>query len=781
MGKPDKEGHSPWKHGDVSRRGFVKGSLLAAFGLSVAGASMNGCSPAEGAAIGAANPLGGYRYEAELAEGVWHHNACPRNCYDTCAIASKVVDGRIVEIRGDKDNTYTRGGLCVKTQRYLDYLYSEDRILYPLKRTGSKGPGCTFERISWDEAIRTIADKWKGIIAEDGPDAIAPYTFSGHFGQVEGGFYPAALALFYRMKATVVQPTLCASAGMASFPYVFGGRFAPDMEQCAGNLDLYVSWGVNECASASHAVKFIAEAHRQGTKIIVVNPIYTPVCQWADMHLRINSGTDSALALGVSNILIEQGLIDQDFVDRYTEGFEEYKAEAAKWPVSRTSEVCGLSEEEIVGFATAYGKADRSLIRIGENLNRHDNGGMMCLSVSLLSVLTGQLGKNAATGWWYSASSWWGTNTDATSCGMKFRGAPMPADGAPWTGTQRTYACQQVGELLNGMTVDNVMNGGVQDYGKPLVKSLYVFNGNPVVSNPNSNLVVKGLLREDLFTVVHDIFVTPTVEYADIVLPATTLFENEDIHQSYGSQWMVHNERTIEPLGEARNNWETACLLAKAMGYDDPEFDRTFEELGNAVFSKNAPQYQGMTYDRIKSMGQYHVDPGIAWRKQLAEGFATDSGKIELACPKLEKWHGTLVPTHVAEAESEEANPEMFAKYPIHLLSDNCKEFLNGTFGNMPDNNIIFGDPDVFLNTEDAAEYGIADGDRVRVYNDRGETVRRARIAGDWIKRGHAHIYKSTWDGKTGVVNVNTTTNSITVDFGNGTGYHTNLVAIEKA
>lgn len=779
MAELDGKGGPVERRGGISRRGFMKGSLLAALGLAVGTSSMTACTPTT-AATGTAKELAGYQYEAEIAEGVWHHNACPRNCYDTCAIMSKVVDGQIVQLRGNPDNTYTKGGLCVKTQHYLDYLYSEDRLLYPMKRTGQKGPGCTFERISWDEAVTTITDKWKEIIASDGPNAIAPYTFSGHFGQVEGGFYPAALALFYKMKATVVQPTLCASAGMASFPYVFGGRFAPDVEH-AGELDLYVAWGVNESASAPHAVKFVAQVKRNGGKIVVVNPVYTPVCQWADMVLKINSGTDSALALCVSNILIEEGLVDQDFVDKHTKGFDDYKKLAAEWTLERTSELCGLDPDEIVAFARLYGKADQSLIRIGENLNRHENGGMMCLSVSLLPVLTAQLGKGAATGWWYSTSCWWGTNTDATSCGTKFREAPMPADGAPWTGTQRTYACQQVGELLNGMTVDNVMNGGVQDYGKPMVKALYVFNGNPMVSNPNRNLVVQGLLREDLFTVVHDIFITPTAEYANILLPATTLFENEDIHQSYGSTWMLHNERTIEPLGECKNNWDTACALAKGMGYDDPEFDRTFAELGEAIFSKNSPQYKGMTYEKIKELGQYHVEPGIAWAKQLAEGFSTESGKIELYCEKLQKWHGVAVPTHVPETESAEGNPEHFEKYPIHLLSGNSKEFLNGNFGNMPDNRELFGTPFIYLNPEDAEAYGIREGDQVRIYNDRGECQRIARIADGFIKKGHAQVIKSTWDKLFGVTSINVTTPSYTVDFGNGTGYQSNLVQIEKA
>lgn len=773
--------------GAVSRRGFLKGSALAGLSLGVAGTGLVGCAPKQQTETdltdtgGSGASVAGYQYEAETAEGEWHHNACPRNCYDTCAICSKVVDGRIVELRGNKDNTYTAGGTCVKTQHYLDYLYSEDRILYPMKRTGQKGPGCTFERITWEEAIDTIATRWKEIIAEDGPDAIAPYTFSGHFGFINGGFYPACMSLFYRMKATVVQPTLCASAGMASFPYVFGGRFAPDFEEAPENLDLYVSWGSNEAASASHSVKFIAGVHRNGGKIIVVNPIYTPLCEWADMHLKITSGTDSALALGVSKILIDEGLVDQEFIDTYTKDFEAYKQECDKWDIAHTAEITGLTEQEIIDFAHAYGSADRSLIKIGENMNRHANGGMMCLSASMLPVLTGQLGKNAATGWWYSTSCWWGMDNDKTSCGTKFREAAMPADGKPWESERRTYACQQVGELLNGMQVDNVMNGGIQDYGAPLVKSLYVFNGNPMVSNPNRNLVEKGLLREDLFTVVHDIFVTPTVEYADIVLPAPTLFESEDLHQSYGSLWVLHNEQTIEPLGESKSNWETACLLAKAMGYDDPEFDRSFEELANELLSKNSPQYSGATYEDLKEKGQIKAETGVAWAKQLSEGFGTPSTKIEFAPEGLKTWHGVTVPSHTPEPESEEAAPELYAEYPIHLLSNNSKEMLNGCFGNLPDNVHLMGTPLVYLNTEDAAARGIEDGDTVLIFNERGETTRVARVVEGFVAKGHAQVFKSTWDSFAEVENINVTTRSDTVDFGNGTGYQTNLVQIEKA
>lgn len=765
-----------------NRREFLRNSAVAAGAVALTGYVNVSCTPQQGdkEAIQSKTQNGasiaGYQYQAELQNGEWFFNVCPRNCYDTCAIKTKVVDGRIVELRGDESNPYTAGGLCVKTQHYIDYHYHQDRVLYPMRRVGAKGPGSSFERISWDEAIDTIVAKWSQIIEEDGPEAIVPCTFSGTFGLVQGCFWTAYFRLFYRMGAAVPLPTMCLAAGMASLAYNFGYERSVDPEAYP-NSKLYVSWGINESASTMHSVKFVKQCQKNGGKIAVVSPIHTPMCDWADMHIQIRGGTDTAFALAVANILIKENLYSREYVEAHTVGFDELVAKAAEWPAERAAEVCGVPEQQVIDFAHLYAQNSPSMLRIGYNLQRRTNGGMLVRAILFLPALMGQIGVDDSAGFNYATTCYWGLDLDSISKGEHFLGQAPPGEGIVNRMDRRTVNCADLGHHLLGSSDPE------HNYATPKARAVYIFNGNPSTSWPNGNMVRDGLLQEDMFVVVHDIFVTDTADYADIILPSTTLFECEDIHQSYHSLYLLHNNVTLQPMGECKTNLETSQLLAKAMGYNDPEFRASFKDIVDEALSNNYAGYQGLTYDSLCENNFIKVKYETPYASELENGFTTPSGKIEFASDKMIEWgHVTRVADYVPDRESYDGDPGLYAKYPLSLLSCNTAKMLNGSFYNLADTRFIFGEPFIYLHPEDAQGRGLNEGDYARIFNDRGEFFRTVRIEPGYVRKGSAVALKSIWskfdDGR---INANATTPSHIADFGYGACQQSNLVEIEKA
>lgn len=751
--------------GKVSRRGFLKGSALAGLSLGVVGTGLVGCAPKQPAEDELADTgegatsAAGYQYEAETVEGEWHHSACSRNCFDTCMIMSKVVDGRLVQVCGDKNNPYTAGGLCVKTQNYVDYVYREDRILYPMKRTGKKGPGCTFERISWDEAIQTITDTWKQIIAENGGEAITWFRYQGN----QGAIHRRCLEpLFFKMGATYHEASMCNNGYVFSLPYTTGSITVMRAEDIA-NKDLYISWSHNPAAGSLHTMKFIKEMHKAGGKIAVVNPVRVPECEWADLHVQLLPGTDGAFALGVAKYLMDAGKIDEQFIAEWSIGYEDYAKSAAEWTADKVAAECGIPAEQVGQFAELlWENRENACLKTGLQLGRRNNGGMSHISIKMLTGLIG----HPECYFNMTSSGGYGVNT-AANLDMFTETVPSESSDAS---TIRNYSSPALGKVLTGVNY-----GEGHDFATNPIRSIMIFGGNPMVSNPNQNLVREGLEREDLFTVVHDIFVTPTVEYADIVLPAPTFFEYEEFNGGYGHNYDCFNEKVIEPLGECKDNLELCNLLGQAMGYDDAVFNRTYDDM-RALFLDG----KDYTYDELVKNGWYDVAPKT-WEAQLEEGFGTPSKKFQFACDELEADHGTRTVIYTPDPESASQAPELFAKYPLYLVSPSAKEFLNGVFGNMEDNNLLFGESYVFLNEADAQARGISDGDEVTVFNDRGSLSRKARIVEGVMAPGTACTYKSTWSTVTGVENVNCVTTDSQADFGRGVAFQSCLVEIAKA
>ncbi len=743
--------------------------------------TLGGCSSSGGSGSVGSTPEGGYRYDWEAAEGEIVHGVCPKNCYDTCRICTKVVDGTAVQIRGDATNPWTAGSPCVKGQTYLDYHYSEDRIVYPMKRVGEKGPNAQFERITWDEAIQIITDRFKEIIDNEGSEAIVPYTFSGTFGLINGCFYSAVLRLLYRMGASVLMPNMCEAAGVAAIPYTYGAEKGVDPEQYA-NTKLYVSWGSNVSATSVHAVKYLKQCVQNGGKIIVVNPVRIPICEWADMFVQLRPGTDTAFALGVINVLIEENLYDAAFVNKYCMGFDELRAAAAEWPADRVAETCGIPASQVSEFAHLYAEAESSIIQPGYQLNRDTNGGAKVRAISFLPALTGQIGKDAHSGFMFINACYWSVNVHGIAMGPDFLGATTPGGG--YTTVYEQIPPEIPYRVINIPDWGDVLNEEGRWEGQP-ARAAFIYNGNPLVSAPNSEAVRRGLAREDMFVVVIDKWHTDTIDYADIILPCTDILETEDIHQDYHAWYLNYNAPALEPAGEAKTNVDITNLIAKGMGYTDPCFDDDIPALMETILANPNPIYgEGLSYEKMKNEHWVKLIDFVPYADELQKGFATPSGKIEFYSDRLNEIGLHPVVEYVPSVESVDGDPQLASKYPLNFLTCTSKDFCGGNWHNIGKMRLLHGDQLLYIRAEDASSRGISDGDAVEVFNDRGvcNSLVACIVEDDYLAAGCVMGLKSTWpkfmEGKT---NVNSTTPSYWSDYGMGTSFQSNLVDVRKA
>ncbi len=736
----------------VSRRSFLKGSATAGAAATMMG--LVGCSTEE-ETPDVQDPVTPDVQEPTPAPvGTLTHQACPRNCHDTCSIISEVVDGKIVKISGNKDNVITAGGLCVKMNHYMSWVYSPDRVLYPMKRVGAKGEG-KFEQITWDEALATIADKTKAAIDQYGSETVLPYSYSGNLGMVQN--YGAPNSYFNRIASSRLQRTVCASAGDAAIPYTYGADNGLDPEQYP-NTKLYVSWGINEAATNVHALKFIKECKENGGKILVVNPVRIPIANFADQFVQIKPGTDAAFALGVANYIIENNMQDQAYIDANTIGYDELKAKAAEYTLARTAEITGVSEQEIIDFATTYAGTKPSILKIGYGIQRNSNGGSMIRAITLLPALVGTIGMGDNSGYTYINAAYWKPNYSGLTSPEFVEGMDL-----------RRINMNEIGKALTG---DHPLTSELP------ITVLMVYNSNPVAITQNVGLVRKGLAREDLFTVVMDIFRTDTADYADIILPACTFFEYEDLNQDYLGFYVRYNQPAIAPLGESKSNMDMFAMIAKAMGYTDSFFDMTSEEAMAVVLDQVDLIDQGITYEKLKADGFAKIHVDTPYKDKV---FKTPSGKIEFYSETLGETGLHPVADYVPTAESSDGDPALFAKYPLTLVTPATKNLLNSQMHSIPQIQELMGEPVVFVNTEDAASRGIADGDKLRLYNDRGETILVARVSADTTRKGTLLAFNCPWPKLIeGGTSVNELTSDRLTDIGFGSTYHTNLVEIAK-
>lgn len=690
--------------------------------------------------------------------------ACPHDCPDTCSMLAVVEGDRLVRVEGNPENPFTRGNLCRKVAHYEERVYSPDRLHYPMRRVGKKGEG-PFARISWDEAIAEIAGRWKAIIAESGPEAILPYSYAGTMGVVNMSACDGRL--WSRMGANRLLRTVCSSAAEAGYSYVNGWVGGIDPEAFADSKFI-IAWGTNLSSTNVHMMPIIREAQAKGATFVVIDPYRTRTANAADLFLQPKPGTDAALALGMANVIFNEGLHDEPFLEAHTVGWRAFRDRCAEYPPERVAAITGLAVAEIVTLARCYATQTPSAIRLGYGLSRTGNGGGMIRAIVCLPAVIGAWGK-PASGLLLSSSAHFPINRQAVKRPDLVH---SPDDESPvkWgRSIPRAINMNELGKALLETT-------------DPPIRALYVYNSNPAAIAPNSNRVLEGLRRTDLFTVVHEQMLSDTARYADILLPATTQMEHLDLMTAYGHLYLNLCQPAISPLGESRPNIEVLNALAKAMGYTDPVFDETAEDIIRGALATDHPLLQGITYEYLQEHGFAKLktpsNPFVPYAD--GTGFKTPSGKIELYSEQAAQDGHDPLPNYEPPAESAEADPDLAATFPINLLSPAAHHFLNSSFANVASLQKSEKEPRIWISPQDAEERGIADGDWLRVWNRRGE-VRLKAVVGNNVKPGVAWSPSLWWhrDSPEGG-NVNALTSDRLTDMGEGSTFHTNLIQFAR-
>jgi len=701
--------------------------------------------------------------------------ACPHDCPDTCAMLYHVEDGKLVDVQGDPNHPMTRGGLCVKVKNFHEHHYQPDRLLYPMRRVGAKGSG-EFERITWDEALAEIKTRWTEIIDTHGAQAIMPHAYLGHQGVLNG--LTSGDAFFNRLGATVAEKTYCESGSSTAWHMTVGGTGGLDVESMAYSKYIIV-WGMNMTSTNLHGWPFLLEARKNnGAKIVVIDPVRNRTARQADWHIPIRPGTDGALALGMIHEIIAQGLVDTDYVERYTVGYDELAARAANYPPERVEEITGIPADDVRKLAYEYATTQPAAIRQGVALERNRGGGQAIRAITCLPALVGA---------WRHVGG--GT-------------MEMPIWEFP---TKFDEICRP-DWIPEGTRVVNELDLGMALTGEldldPPIKSLFVYNSNPVSQGPAQEKTMRGLMRDDLFTVVSEHFITDTAKFADLLLPATMQAEQLDIMVTWGHLYISLNQPAIEPPGECVPNVELFRRLARTMEFDEESmayWNRTDREMLIDFHDWDAPALAGITYEKLEEVGWMRLAVGAPdKRAPHAEGnFPTPSGKCEFKSSLAEGgnfvvpvWRSMYegmqpggyvdpVPDYVPPFESPQSNPELAQRYPLSIISPKPHAFLNSQYGNAADKQKVQGRQQVFIHPTDAAERGITEGDMVRVFNDRGSFQGPAAYETGLIP-GLVMANVGHWQGKTS----GTTVNAITADrhcgLGNAGVYGDNLVEVEK-
>ena len=719
------------------------------------------------------------------------HAACPHDCPDACGVLITVEDGHATKIQGDPGHPVTRGFLCAKVAKYLDRVYSPDRVLYPMRRVAAKGFAAkqrrfaphgripstalgtssyppaqestqAWQRISWDEALDEIAGRFRKIIAESGSEAILPYSYGGTLGALNGASMDRRF--FSRLGASQLERAICSAAGEAGLQSVHGEKLGTEPEQFIHSRYI-IAWASNIHGNNVHLWPFIAEARRKGAKLVVIDPYRTRTAACADWYLPINPGTDGALALAMMHVIIGEGLHDADYLAKYTLGFDALREKVRAYPPERVAQWTGISAQDIRKLAREYATVRPSVIRLNYGVQRSEGGGMATRAIAMLPCVIGSW-KEVGGGLQMSTSGAFGLNKDAlTRPDLKPEGLQH---------TPRTVNMVELGTALNTLS-------------HPPVKALFVYNSNPAAVCPNHNEVVRGLKRPDLFTVVHEQFFTDTTDYADIVLPATTFFEHKDLQTAYGHYYLQVSDQAIEPLGKCRANVEVFRDLAGRMGFEDPCFGESVDEMIDGALASSDPWLEGINRQRLERERQVRLNlsgQGSAASGQsepflpFAHGdFRTSSGKAELYSEAMKVQGLDPVAEFTPPAESRHGGQG--AAFPLELLARKADNFLNSTFSNLPSVQEMEETNLLEIHSADARTRGIADGEMVRVYNHRGEIFLQARVDGavqpgvvaarlNWAKLGP------------GLRNINVLTSEKLSDLGNSATFYSVLVEVES-
>ncbi len=671
---------------------------------------------------------------------------CHHDCPDTCGWVATVEDGVAVKLRGNPGHPYSQGELCPKVNRFIDRVYSPDRILQPLVRVGPKGEG-RFEPVNWDTALDRVAAALKDVIDAWGGEAILPWWDAGTQGLIQMSSLDRRF--FGQLGSSQLTGSLCGGTAHAGTASTLGTGLAADPMDVR-HAQLVILWGTNTKLTNRHLWPFVQEARDQGAQVVVIDPIRTATAQAADWFIQPLPGTDVALMLAMMHVLIRDDLIDHGYIDAYTVGFDELTARAAEWTPNRAATVCGITGDEIERLATAYGTTRPAFIRTLIGAEHHENGAMFFRTLACLPALTGSW-KERGGGLARSVGSWAETMVDDSVFD--------PPNGTP----RRSVNMNHLGRALTDATM------------KPPVKTLFVWCGNPVVTVPNAELIRAGLERDDLFTVVSEQFLTDTARYADVVFPATTQLEQLDMVPSWGHLYLGWNEPAIEPRGESVPNTELWRRLSRAMGFTDPMLYEDDEALLRSALPT-------VDLGTLRSRGFLRLDLPEDLRPYATGGFGTPSGKAELSSPSLAAAGHDPVPQFVPPTESAAGDPDLASLFPLALLTPkHHTRFLNSSYTHLPKHGPREGKPFLEIDAFDAAARGIGDGDRADVWNNRARLNLEVRIS-DRLRPGVVAVPFGWWAADHGQqATANSLTNDNLTDWGGGVAYSDTLVQVARS
>ncbi|AWR87942.1 molybdopterin oxidoreductase [Meiothermus taiwanensis WR-220] len=659
---------------------------------------------------------------------------CPLDCPDACSLIASIDEesNTLLKIEGDPRHPITQGFACVKTYRYPERNHHPLRPLYPLRRVGRKGEG-RFERVSWETALDEIAERLKEIIEKYGPEAVLPYYYAGTMGLMQ---YEHPLAFFRAIGASELETTICATAGREAWVRSYGDRYGVDPEDVP-QARFILLWGINSLHTHTHLTPFLKKARQNGARIVHIDPYENLTSRFADEHIKIRPGSDAALAYGMARAIVQAGLHDKDYIARMTTGFEAFMQVAEAWTPERVEAVTGVPAEVVKRLALEFAQAKASLIRTSYGLTRHPGGGSALRAVILLPAITGA--------WQYPGGGALLSTSGAFFLNRRYLGGAHLLAARPTP--PRRINMTQIGSALTSL--------------EPPIRALFVFNSNPAVVAPRSDLVQKGLQREDLFTVVLEQALTETTRYADYVLPATTFLEHPDLYTAYGHYYLSWNEAVMPPQGEARPNTWVFAELGRRLGLEEPTLYWDAETLARSLLDTDHPWLQGITLERLKAEGFVRLNIPRGFRP-FTERAGTPSGKVQFDPPP--------------QVILTEPTPE----FPLILLTPPAKHFLNTTYGHIE--RLVQGEggePTLLVHPEDARAFGVVDGARVRVRSQHGAVVRRVRVSEAPI-RGTV-VLEGTWwekpapDGK----GINWLTGEHLTDMGAGSTFHSNPVRLE--
>jgi anaerobic selenocysteine-containing dehydrogenase len=658
-----------------------------------------------------------------------------------CSLLAEVEDGRVVRVSGDPDQPYTAGFACAKVNRDAELVHSPKRIATPLRRIGAKGEG-KFAPVTWDEALDEITDRWRGIIAESGPLALLGYAYSAHQGLMNRGLM---LGFFHALGASrLAAGTVCDTCCEAAWDVTVGPVGGADPESVE-HSDLIISWGADLVATNVHFWAKAEQAQKRGVPIVVIDPRRSRTARGADWHLPIRIGTDAALALGVMHILVRDGLVDREYIAANTVGFDRLEAEVLpRFAPDRVAEITGLAVEDVERLAAMYGKAKHSLIRLGEGMTRLARGGEALRAVTLLPGVTGAYGRKGGGALLLTAAS----------CELDYAAVRRPSGPA----TTRTVNHLRLGDAL--LTLSD-----------PPIRALFIAANNPAVTNPEVAKVRRGLMREDLFTVVHDPFLSVTARYADIVLPATTYLETEDLYRGYGSYYMQYGRAAVAPQGEAWSNFRLGQELAKRMGLNDAVFGMSPQAVVGEFFRGAKGHIAALDLDRVLSGQPINIVPP----REGGQEFRTPSGKLEFYSEQLADQGMAPMPDWQPDPEEERDA----ARWPLRLLTAPGYFQAHTTYAGVEFLRRREGAPHCILHPEDAAQRGLADGDHVRLFNDRGSVSLVLKV-GDDVRPGVVLVPGQRPDDETVDGTINLLCSDRYTDLGEGATYQSTFLDVAR-